>query len=109
MRCLVGSAPESVLLGCLDTCAGSALGKLRDGVLVQTHRRLPWEGSYLTGPPRRDVGHRGNAVIRIAWPLPWLLSPGRSGGNDHGSFRSQFGVQAFEKPVGTAGFEPATP
>jgi hypothetical protein len=79
-------------------------------VLVKAHPRLLWEDRYLTGPPRRDLGYRGNAIIRIAWPPPGCFAdPGRSGGNDHGWFRSHFGVQVFEKPVGTAGFEPATP
>jgi hypothetical protein len=32
--------------------------------------------------------------------LGCFVHPGRSGGNDHGWFRSQFGVQAFEKPSG---------
>ena len=43
------------------------LGKLfHHGVLVKTHPRLLEEDSYLTGPPRRDLGHRGNAISRIA-------------------------------------------
>ena len=69
----VGSAPRGDCLGARD--GAPPLGKLfRHGVLVQAHPRLLWEGRYLTGPPRRDVGHGGNAVVRIAWPLPWLLS-----------------------------------
>ena len=46
-----------------------------------------------------------------AWSPPWVVLPGPPGpgGNDHGGFRSQFGQQVFEKLVGTAGFEPATP
>jgi hypothetical protein len=44
-----------------------ALGKLfRHGVLVKAHPRLLWEDSYLAGPPRRDLGHHGNAVLRFA-------------------------------------------
>jgi hypothetical protein len=35
-------------------------------VLVKTHPRLLWEHRYLTGPSRRDLGHRGNAISRIA-------------------------------------------
>jgi hypothetical protein len=102
----VGSAPKEYCLGWLDARADSGAGKLfRHGVLVKTHPRLLWEDRYLTGPPRRDLGHRGNAVIRIAWPPPWMLCSCRpSGGNDHGRFRSHFGVQVFEKLVGTAGF-----
>jgi hypothetical protein len=38
-----------------------------------------------------------------------VLGPPGLGVNDHGGFRSQFGQQVFEKLVGTAGFEPATP
>ena len=55
-----------------------ALDKLfRHGVLVKTHPRLLREDRYLTGPPRRDLGHGGNAVIRIAWPPPWVLCSSR--------------------------------
>ena len=44
-----------------------ALAQLfRHGVLVKTRPRLLGEDSYLTGPPRRDLGHRGNAISRIA-------------------------------------------
>ena len=63
----VGSAPKGYWLGCLDACADSGAGQLfRHGVLVKTRPRLLGEDSYLTGPPRRDLGHRGNAISRIA-------------------------------------------
>jgi len=63
----VGSAPKGCCLGCLDACAGSGAGQLfRHGVLVKTHPRLLREDRYLTGPPRWDLGHRGNAISRIA-------------------------------------------
>jgi hypothetical protein len=56
----------------------AALGRLfRRGMLVKTHPRLLWEDRYLPGPPRRDLGHRGHAVIRIAWPPPWMLCSSR--------------------------------
>src|SRR5262249_1672933 len=76
------------------------------------------------GPPVPAVGgqiphrpcHAGISAMTAArssgWRgrgLGWVAHPGRSDGNDHGRFRSHFGVQVFEKPVGTAGFEPATP
>ena len=51
-----------------------ALGTLfRYGVLVKAHPCLLWEDSYLTGPPRRDLGYRGNAIIRMAWLPPRVL------------------------------------
>jgi hypothetical protein len=54
------------------------LGKLfRHGVLVKAHPRLLGEDSYLTGPPRRDLGHRGNVVIRNAWRPAWMLCSSR--------------------------------
>ena len=63
----VGSAPKGYCLGCLDACADSGAGQqFRHGVLVKTRPRLMGEDSYLTGPPRRDLGHRGNAISRIA-------------------------------------------
>jgi hypothetical protein len=37
------------------------------------------------------------------------LVPLELAGNDHGWIRSQLRAQTFEKRVGTAGFEPATP
>jgi hypothetical protein len=62
-----GSAPTGYCLCCLDTRAGSGAGQLfRHGVLGQAHPRLLWEDRYLTGPPRRDLGHCGNAISRIA-------------------------------------------
>jgi len=109
----VGSAPKGDCLGCLGARDGAPpLGKLfRHGVLVKTHPRLLWEGNYLPGPAAPGIP--AMAAARSSGlhgrHLGCFAHPGRSGGNDHGSFRSHFGVQAFEKPVGTAGFEPATP
>jgi hypothetical protein len=98
-------------LGCLDACADSGAGQqFRDGVLVKTHPRLLWADRYLTGPLRRDLGHRGNAVSRIAGRHRGCFAlPGRSGGNDHGSFRSHFGVQVFEKQSGRPDLNRRTP
>jgi hypothetical protein len=60
----VGSAPKGY---CLVACADFGAGQLfRHGVLVKTRQRLLWEDRYLTGPPRRDLGHCGNAISRIA-------------------------------------------
>jgi hypothetical protein len=61
-----------------------------------------------------------NSVKQLRWPTqgqragrPWVrvrAGPRRRRDRSHvGDFRSQFGVQVFEKPVGTAGFEPVTP
>src|SRR5262249_42465231 len=61
--------------------------------------------------PNRRAGISAIAARSSGLParqLGWFARLGRSRGNDHGSFRSHFGVQEFEKPVGTAGFEPAT-
>ena len=71
----MGSAPKGYCLGCLDADTPTpALGTLfRHGVLVKAHPRLLWEDRYLTGPPRGDLGYRGNAIIRIAWPPPRML------------------------------------
>ena len=75
----VGSAPKGDCLGCLGARDGAPpLGQLfRHGVLVKTHPRLLREGRYLTGPPSQDLGHRGNAISRIAWPPPWMLCSSR--------------------------------
>jgi hypothetical protein len=54
-------------LGCPDARAGSGAGQLfHHGVLGQTCPRLLWEDRYLTSPLRWDLGHRGNAISRIA-------------------------------------------
>jgi hypothetical protein len=56
------------------------------------------------GPRDRGSAVAGGMVAAVGGvPGPGL------GGNDHGGFRSQFEQQVFEKLVGTAGFEPATP
>jgi hypothetical protein len=70
-----GFGAETVLLGLPGRPRPApALGKLfRHGVLVKAHPRLLWEDRYLTGPSRRDLGYRGNAIIRIAWPPPRML------------------------------------
>ena len=55
----VGPAPKGYCPGCLAACADSGAGQLfRHGVLVKAHPRLLWEDRCLTGPPRRDLGHR---------------------------------------------------
>ena len=99
----VGSAPKGDCLGCLGARDGAPpLGKLfGHGVLVKTHPRLMWEGRYVTGPP---PGISAMAATRSSGlhgrHLGCFAHPGRSGGNDHGRFRSHFGVQAFEKQSG---------
>jgi hypothetical protein len=74
----LSSAPKGYSLGRLDARAGSGAGQLfRHGVLVKTHPRLLWEDRYLTGLPVRDLGHRGNTIIRMAWLPPSMLCPSR--------------------------------
>jgi hypothetical protein len=107
-----GFGGETVLLGCLDVRA-----RLRRwagcSAMARWSRPTPcllWEDRYLTGPPRRDLGHCGNAIIRIACAASGaVLIPAGQVGMIMAGFVPIFGVQAFEKPVGTAGFEPATP
>jgi hypothetical protein len=61
-------------LGCLDARAGSGAGQaVPHGVLVKAHPHLLWEDRYLTRPPRGDLGYRGSAIIRMAWPPPRML------------------------------------
>ena len=63
-----GFGAERALLGPAWTPAPApALGKpFCHGVLGQAHPRLLCEDRCLTGPPRRDLGHRRNAISRIA-------------------------------------------
>jgi hypothetical protein len=112
MRWPAGSAPKEYYLGCLDARAGSAVGRLfRRGVLVQARPRLLW-GRQLPHRPRR-AGISAIAATRSAGlrgrRLGWFAHPGRPVGMIMAGFVPIFGVQAFEKQVGTAGFEPAIP
>ena len=107
----VDSAPKEYL-DCLDARADLALVKLfHHGVLVKTDPGLRRGGKCLSGPPRRGIS--AIAATRSSGlrsrRLGCFARPAGLGGNDHGGFRSQFGQQVFEKLVGTAGFEPATP
>jgi hypothetical protein len=74
VRWPVGSAPKQYCLGCWTPAPDSGAGQaVPHGVLVKANPRLLWEDRYLTGPPRGDLGYRGNAIIRIAWPPPRML------------------------------------
>jgi hypothetical protein len=108
---------------------GSSQASLRLLRRAGWHHRFGVPGRLLrwaVGRPRRAVPvspvRPDRATSRRAWGSagPRLLSWAarvcgvrpRDGQHDHsqlGDFRSQFRVQVFEKPVGTAGFEPATP
>ena len=69
-----------------------------------------WQGSVRAMVPGAGSRDRGNAVTGgVVAAVDGVPVPPGPGGNDHGGFRSQFGQQVFEKLVGTAGFEPATP
>jgi hypothetical protein len=86
-------------------CTGQAVAPRRAG------QDLPASMVWTQIPkPPGDLRHHGNAITMTVWAatLNALIVPPGLGGNDHGWIRSQFGVQAFEKPVGMAGFESAT-
>jgi hypothetical protein len=97
-----GFGAETVLLGLPGRPRPApALGKLsRHGVLVKAHSRLLWDDRYLTGPSRRTLAIAATRSSGLRGRRGCFADPGRSGGNDHGRFRSHFGVQVFEKPSG---------
>jgi hypothetical protein len=91
-------------LGCLGARDGAPpLGKLfRHGVLVKTYPRLLWEGNYLPGPAAPGIppmAAAGSSGLH-GRHLGCFAHPGRSGGNDHGSFVPISGYKRSKNPSG---------